>query len=716
MILRTVVLLLALAIPTSVVLSLSHSSAPTARLDTNAPRPVGLEITPQQRAATQLTYGLLSNGEFAYVPKPATPTVVNEVFGLYLEALDGQRLFFTQADLDALAPQKARLGDALQGKDLSPVIAIYKHWSERARERVAYAKTLVDQGFDFTQQDSWPIRGKDTPWAQNTAELDKAWRAYVKNDWLRLRLAGQSDEAIRATLHKRYDRLGSNLKQLSSDEAMSVFLNAYGAALDPHTNYLAPVDATSFAMSMSLSMEGVGAVLQAQDDHVIIRSMVPGGPAARSGKLKVGDKLVSIGQGADGPMVDVVGWRLDEVVHLVRGKGGSTVRLGVLSAEGPAQPQTFTFVREKIKLEDQSATKKVVTLNGQKVGVIQLPTFYLDFEARRAGDANAKSATHDVERLLKELKAEGVQSVLVDLRGNGGGSLTEAVELTGLFIDSGPVVQVRSSGGKVEVEGDLNRGVAWEGPMAVLVDRNSASASEIFAAAIQDHGRGLVVGENTFGKGTVQTLVNLDDFARVQGAQLGQVKLTVAQFFRIDGHTTQRDGVKPDVFFPLTVDGDEAGESSLKNALAPSTIDPARYNRLANLAALKAPLQAAHDKRMATDPQLRWWMDDVRQFRQERGRKVVSLNEAERRASIDQRKAELARRDDERRRLGLAVNTRHDDDGLYAYERTLKEQVREEEESKKGVKSDPLLQEAAQVLADAVRQDRDRLVLKAERK
>ncbi|PZU42502.1 MAG: tail-specific protease, partial [Sphingomonas sp.] len=366
------------------------------------------------------------------------------------------------------------------------------------------------------------------------------------------------------------------------------------------------------------------------------------------------------------------------------GKGGSTVRLGVLSAEGPAQPQTFTFVREKIKLEDQSATKKVVTLNGQKVGVIQLPTFYLDFEARRAGDANAKSATHDVERLLKELKAEGVQSVLVDLRGNGGGSLTEAVELTGLFIDSGPVVQVRSSGGKVEVEGDLNRGVAWEGPMAVLVDRNSASASEIFAAAIQDHGRGLVVGENTFGKGTVQTLVNLDDFARVQGAQLGQVKLTVAQFFRIDGHTTQRDGVKPDVFFPLTVDGDEAGESSLKNALAPSTIDPARYNRLANLAALKAPLQAAHDKRMATDPQLRWWMDDVRQFRQERGRKVVSLNEAERRASIDQRKAELARRDDERRRLGLAVNTRHDDDGLYAYERTLKEQVREEEESKKG--------------------------------
>lgn len=713
MILRTVSLLLALAIPSTLLLSgIQASAAKPDMLSPTATRPVGLELTAQQRVATQLTYGLLSNKNYAYTPKPVSPGVVDEVFSLYLAGLDSQKLFFTQADIAALEPEKAKLEQAIVGKDLTPVVAIYKAWNERARQRVAYAKQLVDAGFDFSEKDSWPQRGKDTPWAKDEDEIQRTWRAYVKNDWLRLRLAGQSDEAIRATLHKRYDRLANNLKQVSSDEAVSTFLNAYGGTLDPHTNYLAPVDAATFAMSMSLSMEGVGAVLQSQDDHVVVRSLVPGGPAARSGKLKVGDKIVGVGQGSDGPMVDVVGWRLDEVVHLVRGRGGSEVRLNVLSAEGPAQPHLITLVREKIKFEDQAASKKVVEVDGQRVGVIQLPAFYLDFEARRSGDKNAKSATTDVARLLKELKAEGVQSVVIDLRGNGGGSLTEAVELTGLFIDVGPVVQVRTSGGAVEVQGDADPGVAWSGPMAVLVDRNSASASEIFAAAMQDHGRGLVLGENTFGKGTVQTLVNLDEFARSPGAQLGQVKLTVAQFFRIDGHTTQRDGVKPDVYFPLTVDGDEAGEASLTNALSPTTIKPARYEKLANLKALSARLQAAHDKRAASNPELQWWLQDVREFRQERDAKTVTLNEADRRAAITKRKAQLAARDEQRRRLGLEVVKRQDDDGLYASERNVSAQIKEEEDAKAKPRPDPLLKEAVHVLADAVAQARPMLVLK----
>lgn len=712
MILRTVTLFLALAIPTSVVLSGTQTSAATAELQGSTERSTGLEVTPQQRVATQLTYGLLSNKNYAYTPKPISPAVTDEVFDLFLRSLDGQKLFLTQADVTALAPEKDQLDQAIAGKDLTPVITIYKRWNERARERVAYAKQLVDAGFDFTEKDTWPSRGKETEWAKSEEEIQNAWRAYVKNDWLRLRLAGQSDEAIRATLHKRYDRLANTMKQVSSDEAVSVFLNAYGAALDPHTNYMAPVVATTFNMSMSLSMEGIGAVLQTQDDHTVVRSMMAGGPALRSGKLKVGDKIVAVGQGADGPMVDVVGWRLDEVVHLIRGTGGSKVRLGILSAEGTGQPNQITLVREKIEIEDQAAKKKVVEVDGQRVGVIQLPAFYLDFEARRSGDANAKSATSDVARLLNELKDENIQSVVIDLRGNGGGSLTEAVELTGLFIDVGPVVQVRTSEGEVEVQGDSQPGVAWSGPMAVLVDRNSASASEIFAAAIQDHGRGLIIGENTFGKGTVQTLVSLDEFARAPGAQLGQLKLTIAQFFRINGHTTQRDGVKPDVYFPLTVDGDEAGEASLINALPPTTIDPARYEKLANLNPLLGRLQANTDRRMAKDPELKWWLEDVRDFRKERDAKEVSLNEADRRAVIAKRKAQLEARDAERRRLGLEVRERHDDDGLYASERSIADQVKDEEEAKAHPRPDPLLKEAVRVLADAVSIDRPVLVLK----
>ena len=716
MILRTVALLLALSIPSSMVvtglISAQSTEAPLAAEGTKATGK-SMAATPQQSVAAQLTYALLSNPEYAYTPKSATPETVEEVFGLYLKALDGQGLFLTQVDIEGLATHKQELAAALEGKGFDPVLAIYEHWNTQARRQVESAKAMLATTPDFTSNERWVAPDPKNPWVEDDEQLQNNWRVYVKNDWLRLRLGGQSDEEIRRTLEKRYDRLANNLKQVSSDEAIGIFLNAYGAALDPHTNYLAPVEASTFAMNMSLSMEGVGAVLQAQDDHVVIRSLVAGGPAAKSGKIKVGDKVMAVGQGADGPMVDVVGWRIDEVVHLVRGKGGSSVRLGIIGSETDAKLSEITLVRERINIEDQAATKKLITLNDQKVGVIQLPTFYLDFEARGAGNANARSATADVARLLGELKAEGAESILVDLRGNGGGSLTEAIELTGLFIDMGPVVQVRSSGGQVEIQGDSNEGVAWSGPMAVVVDHASASASEIFAAAIQDHGRGLILGESTFGKGTVQTLVDLDAFARSPGAQLGQVKLTIAQFFRINGHTTQRDGVQPDVAFPMTLNGDEAGESALTNALPPSTIDPARYDTVADLGPLLPRLKAAHERRLKSNPQLGWWLEDVAQFRSERDRKWVSLNEDERRAETESRKRVVEARDAERRRLGLFVPVRQDDDGLYASERSIAEQVKAEEQGKAVLEqSDPLLQEAANILVDAVALDRARLVVR----
>jgi carboxyl-terminal processing protease len=461
---------------------------------------------------------------------------------------------------------------------------------------------------------------------------------------------------------------------------------------------------------MSLSLEGIGAVLQKQDEVVVIREIVPGGPAARSGKLKPGDRIVAVGQGTSGEMKDVVGWRIDDVVELIRGPKNTPVRLDVVPAEAgvDAKPSRLVLTRDKVRLEEQAAKAQTITVPGQdgaskKIGVIKLPAFYQDFEGRRKNSNDYASATRDVARLLAQLKVQKVDGVVLDLRNNGGGSLTEAVELTGLFIDQGPVVQVRESGGRVSVEDDDQSGVAWDGPFAVLINRGSASASEIFAGAIQDYGRGLVIGETTFGKGTVQNLIDLDRWPANEESRFGQVKLTIAQFFRVSGGSTQHKGVVPDIRFPVTVDASEFGESTYDNALPWTRISAVPHTQYGNFAPLLPRLDALHAARVAKDKEFQWWSEDVAQFREEQAKKSVSLNEGERRAERDQFEAKRKARQAERKALGLPLDPfaeDDNDDGLQASERNIaKDAAREKMEDQR---PDPLLRESAAILSDAL--------------
>ncbi|WP_334131225.1 carboxy terminal-processing peptidase [Silanimonas lenta] len=699
-------LLLAALLPlalagTSAVPAAAPAAAPAAPRSAAAPA-AAFAPTADQIGAARMVHGVLSDSRYVYAPRPLDAKLGAVVFRRYLESLDRQKLFFLQEDIDRFKAVAPRFDEAVRGNAMQPAFDIYALYMQRVAERVAFARERLKGEFDFDTDEVWHYKREDAPWARSSIELDALWAKYVKNDWLRLKLAGRSPEEIRRTLDRRYAQLGTRVAKLKPEDAFETFLNAYTTSLDPHTSYMGPRSAENFNMSMRLSLEGIGAVLQTQDDYVVVRTLVPGGPAAKSGRISVGDRIVAVGQG-DGPMVDVMGWRIDDVVQLVRGPKGTRVRLDIIPAAHGLDGEhvLVELVRERVKLEEQAARRQLIEADGRRIGVIRLPTFYADFEAKRRGDPDARSATTDVARLLAELKAEKVDGVVVDLRGNGGGSLTEAVELTGLFIDTGPVVQVREAGGRVSVEADDRPGVAWDGPLAVLVDRSSASASEIFAAAIQDYGRGLVLGETTFGKGTVQNLIDLDRFQNSRQPRFGQLKLTVAQFFRISGGTTQFNGVVPDIAFPVTLDADEFGESTYENALPATRIAPAEHRSYGNFAPLLLPLAQRHEARIAKDVEIQWWKEDVAQFRAERERGTISLNEAERRAERERAEARRLHREAERKRLGLnGLPPSRADDGLQADERDVAQQVEEEKAAENLI--DPLLRESAFVLSDAI--------------
>jgi carboxyl-terminal processing protease len=533
----------------------------------------------------------------------------------------------------------------------------------------------------------------------------------VRNDWLRLKLAGKQPDEIRKTLDKRYANLANTADDLNGEDAFQSFLNAYTNAIDPHTDYFNPRAAERFNQAMSLSLEGIGAVLQKQDDVVVVREIVPGGPAAMSKVLQPGDRIVGVGQGKGGPMEDVVGWRIDDVVEKIKGPKGTQVRLDIIPPQAglDSKPNLLTLTRARIRLEEQAAKSKLIDLpaaNGEparRIGVIDLPAFYQDFERRRDENGDYASATRDVKKLLAQFKAQGVDGVIVDLRNNGGGSLDEAVNLTGLFIDRGPVVQVRESSGRVSVDGDDNAGVAWDGPLAVLVNRGSASASEIFAGAIKDYGRGLIIGENTFGKGTVQNMVDLDRWPANDGSQYGQVKLTIAQFFLPGGSSTQNKGVAPDIAFPVSVDASEFGESTYDNALPWTRIAAAPHVRYGNFGAILPKLEQMHEARVAQDPEFRWWEEDVAKFRADQAKKYISLNETERRKERDEAEAVQKRRQEERVKLDLSLDpvaADAIDDGLQAGERDVVKDAAREKAAEN--RPDPLLRESAAILGDAM--------------
>ncbi|MFT4255431.1 MAG: carboxy terminal-processing peptidase [Pseudoxanthomonas sp.] len=664
-----------------------------------------------QQVTSKLVYGLLSDSRYAYRPRPLDAALSQDVFKHYLESLDGAKMYFTAADVERFAPLRDHMGDSIRNGDLQAGYDIFAVYRQRVQQRTAYARSLLKQNFDFSGDARWEYDREDAPWAATDAELDTLWKQTVMNDWLRLKLAGQKPEDIRKTLDKRYARMQTSIDELKGEDVFQSFLNAYTSAVDPHTDYFTPQSAENFNQQMSLSLEGIGAVLQRQDEFIAIREIVPGGPADLSGKLRPGDRIVAVGQDKSGPLTDVIGWRTDDVVKLIRGKKGSQVRLEyipVANGVDGAHAQV-TITRQKVRLEEQAAKSEIITTpaaNGaaaRRIGVIKLPAFYQDFEGRRRNPDDYTSATRDVARLLAQFKTQNIDGVVLDLRNNGGGSLDEAVDLTGLFIDKGPVVQVRESGGRVSVNADRKPGVAWDGPLAVLINRASASASEIFAGAIQDYGRGLVIGETTFGKGTVQNMIDLDRWPANEAARFGQVKLTIAQFFRVSGSSTQHKGVVPDLAFPVSVDATEYGESKYDNALPWARIAAVPHQQYGNFAPLLPRLETLHAARTATDKEWQWWSEDVAQFRAEAAKKYVSLNEAERRAERDRNEARRKQRQEQRKALGLALDPLADDmsdDGLGSAERDIvKDAAREKLADKR---PDPLLRESAAILADAL--------------
>ncbi|MGN6313109.1 MAG: carboxy terminal-processing peptidase [Rhodanobacteraceae bacterium] len=678
--------------------------APPPPTDVITQAPV-LKPTADQAEAGILAARLLTR--FHYEALPLDDAMSRKIFKGYFDALDGDHLFFTQADIDHFGPDRTKLDDAIWNGDLSIPYAIFNLYEKRAGERTQFALDELKKGFDLNVDESYrPDRDK-APWAKDTAALNDIWRKRVKNDWIRLKLAGQSDDEIRKTLSKRYGNFLDRVHQLDSQDVFQTFMNAYAMAIDPHSNYFGPRASANFDIAMKLSLDGIGAVLEQHEDYTLIREMVPGGPAASSGKLAVGDKIVGVGQGACGPLTDVVGWRIDDVVDKIRGPKGSTVRLEVMPAEGgqDAKHVVVTLVRKKVTIAEQAAKKSIITVQDggvtHRIGVITLPTFYEDFEARRRGDPDYKSATRDVAKLLGELKAEKVDGVVMDVRDNGGGSLAEATELTGLFINKGPVVQVRDARGHVEEQADTDPGMVWSGPLAVLVNRGSASATEIFAAAIQDYGRGVIIGEQTFGKGTVQNLTDLDQLAQNEKPTFGELKMTIAEFFRIDGGSTQLHGVTPDILFPHSVDFSDFGESSYDNALPWTQIAAATYKPVANLKPLVPLLTQMHDTRAAKDPSWQLLLDELAAARKLHDEKTISLDYAVRDAERKKLDAQEAAFKARRQALGDASAANlHPDDGLQPGERNIKTDLAREKAAKKA--KDTELEEAAHILADEV--------------
>jgi carboxyl-terminal processing protease len=611
---------------------------------------VTFKPTLEQRLRSNLATKFLAN--WHYKDTRLDDELSERIFKGYLDLLDPNYSFFLASDIETFAPYQLRLDDALQHSDPTPAYEMFNVYVERVRQRVDFAREQLKKPMDFTIDENYLWDRSDIKWAKSEAELDEFWRQRVKNDYLRLRLTDKDDDAIVETLDGRYENLNRRISELNSDDVFQFFMNAFAQSIEPHTAYMSPRSSENFEISMRLSLEGIGALLGRENEYTSIASVVPGGPADKQGGLKAGDKVLAVGQGKDGKMQDVVGWRVDDVVDLIRGAKHTIVRIEVLhedtGVDGPAE--IIEIVRDEVKLEEQAAKSRVIEVpdeNGAmvKVGVIDLPVFYLDFNGRAQNLPDYRSSTRDVRKLIDEMKAEGIKGLIVDLRNNGGGSLLEATTLTGLFINEGPVVQVRNSSGRISTEEDTDPGMAWEGPLAVLVNRYSASASEIFAAAIQDYGRGLIIGETTFGKGTVQNLVDLDDYAPAgDSGKMGQLKITMAQFFRVNGGSTQNRGVEPDIHFPSAGDPEDYGERSLENALPWTSIPTASFKREGDLDRLAAVTDFRYHGRIASDQEFEWLLSDVEEFNLNKDKKEISLLESTRREELARDEAKRAAR------------------------------------------------------------------------
>ena len=634
------------------------------------------------------------------------------VFDSYIDSLDGSKLYFLDEDINRLSGYRYTLDNSLESGSVEPGFEIYNVYYKRILERMIYAVNRVENHIDemdFTIDESIIIDREDAPYAASLAELDELWRLRIKNSVLSLKLTGDDNEEIKEKLGKRYRNQLSQIAKTNDKDIFQTYMATIATAVDPHTSYFSPRDSENFNMGLSLSLQGIGAQLTTEEEYTKVAELIKGGPAERGSDLQAGDRIIAIGQGVDGELQDVVGMRLDDVVAQIRGEKGTVVRLNVIPVDAVSESNAtvVSITRDTVKLEDQSAKKEVIELsyNGDmyKIGIIDLPTFYFDFEAASRGDADYKSSTRDVHALLDELKVEGVDAVVVDLRNNGGGSLSEANQLVGLFIETGATVQIRYSGlrnGFTRSFGDNDPEVAYTGPLAVLVNRTSASASEIFAGAIQDYQRGIVLGGQTFGKGTVQEIIPMD---------YGQVKLTRSKFYRISGESTQHRGVIPDITFPDFYDAyEDIGESSLDGALPWDTVRPVEYRPYLAIQALLPELQTRHEARAENSPDFIYLRDQIERTRITRQKEQLSLNEVKVKEEREEsRRTEFDAENMRRLLKGLPLNEwvadlneEDDEESLIANDDTASPDELEEDATED--EGDPLLLESGRILADFI--------------
>jgi len=598
---------------------------------------------------------------YNYKKVPIGDSLSRLIFDNYLKSLDDNRVYFFEKEVIEFKENRDLMDDQMVTGDLEPAYHMFNVYLERYVNRIQFMiAQLPTIPFDFTKNESLVYNREKLPFMQTQAEMDAYWMQRLKYDLLNLKLAGTDEVKSKETLKKRYENLLSQIAKIESYDAFQSLMTAYTESIDPHTNYFNPNNAAKFNIDMARSLEGIGATLKFENDFVMVAAVVPGGPADKSGQIAIDDKFVAVAQG-DGEFVDIVGWRLDNAIQLIRGAKGTTVRLKIISkGQDIASPKIISIVREKIVLQDQSVKKDIKTIqsNGKeiKIGIIDIPAFYADFKAYQAGDLNYKSTTRDVKLIIDSLKAAKVDAIVVDLRSNGGGSLMEAIDLTGLFLKQGPVVQVRDTKNKIEVGEDDDPSILWDGPMAVLIDRFSASASEIFAAAIQDYGRGIIIGTQSFGKGTVQNSIDLDQMmgegaSKVIGNtnKFGQINLTIAKFYRINGSSTQHKGVSPDISFPMVFAADKYGESAEPAALPWDEIKRSNYKTLANIAPIKRVLIEKHDKRMKGNKDFEYLLADIKELKLRDAETAATLNEMVAKKERDEKEAESLARDNEKR-------------------------------------------------------------------
>jgi carboxyl-terminal processing protease len=631
----------------------AQTPVPAANAVANSTSSQDLSPTERQRRVSKLVSNVIERSH--YRQSPINDPVSSLVLDRFIEQLDSSRSYFLAGDLAEFERYRYQLDDAVVNGSLEPVFAIFNRFQSRNRERVAHALELLKTEPDFTVDETFEFDREKSPWAKTPAELNEIWRKRVKNDALSLMLTEKNWTETKDILHKRYERVLKRTEQVTSDDIFEVFMNAFAHVFDPHSSYFSPRNSEEYRIQMSLSYEGIGASLQLVDDYVTVLNILPGGPAAASGQLNANDRIISVGEGKNGKPVDVIGWRLDDVVQLIRGKVGTTVHLQILPAGAtPGSPEKkLELVRNKVTLEAQASQKQERKLKrGDKeltVGIINVPSFYQDFEAKAANEKDYRSTTRDVAKLIEELKKNKMDALIMDLRGNGGGHLTEATALSGLFIPSGPIVQLRETGGRVEVLDDPEPTVAWDGPLIVLVDRFSASASEIFAGAIQDYNRGLIVGQQTYGKGSVQNLYPLDRYALGPDPGFGQLTVTIGKYYRVTGESTQHRGVQPDISMPTAISTEEVGESTRESALPWDRIRPVDFGKAEQMKQTVSLLQQAHDQRIAQDADFRTLIADLDSFEKIRTQKILSLNLKTRMAEREQQEQARLVRENTRR-------------------------------------------------------------------